>query len=503
MNAKLLLVILSILLPIISYGQVNYSYTDPCTGVTKTLVVPSNGITVTYYGQVNTFQPGDFYSGTFENWAQGVYGSFGGNNPCATVIGLPTGINIAQGTTLNFLSIINSLDAVKDLAGGSTNILSGVDNASRATNGKKEGKKNGNSSNNSGSNGTGGVNTSGQSNSGNASQGQGQVGSQDPGSGSSTNPSGEQGQQGSNPAGGSESNGGQGQQGSNPPGSSNGSGSNGGSNGSGGSGSNGGSNGSGGSGSNGGSNGSGSTTEDPKTEESGGGKTNIIGSTTNNVQSASNKNGNRPNVIASSDFVGFNFKNSDVDYGGKFTGGYTSARWDGARAHGVLVDYTTALRGPNISGFYAFIRKRRIDLISTSLTIGFDRKPTVYGTLALGQMWDLDKKKKIKALYMLTASAGSVYGEPFVGTAAIAGAMYDLKIGKRLDIKLMGLYVYAPYVSYYNDILLKSPHVVLPIIGTNIGITKKFKININGGGAWAIQENALNYTVMMGTRFLL
>jgi hypothetical protein len=67
----------------------------------------------------------------------------------------------------------------------------------------------------------------------------------------------------------------------------------------------------------------------------------------------------------------------------------------------------------------------------------------------------------------------------------------------------MGLYVYAPYVSYYNDILLKSPHVVLPIIGTNIGITKKFKININGGGAWAIQENALNYTVMMGTRFLL
>jgi len=168
-----------------------------------------------------------------------------------------------------------------------------------------------------------------------------------------------------------------------------------------------------------------------------------------------------------------------------------------------LVDYTTALRGPNISGFYAFINKRRIDLISTSLTIGFDAKPTVYGTLALGQMWDLDKKKKAKALYMLTASAGSVYGEPFVGTAAIAGAMYDLKIGKRLDIKLMGLYVYAPYVSYYNDILLKSPHVVLPIIGTNIGITKKFKLNINGGGAWAIQENALNYTVMMGTRFLL
>jgi hypothetical protein len=149
------------------------------------------------------------------------------------------------------------------------------------------------------------------------------------------------------------------------------------------------------------------------------------------------------------------------------------------------------------------MRPKRIDLISTSATIGFDTKPTLYGTLALGQMWSFGKKKKAKALYMLTGSYGSVYGESFIGTAAIAGAMYDLKIGKRVEMKLMGLYVYAPYVSYYNDILLKSPHVVLPIVGTNIGITKKFKININGGGAWAIKENALNYTIMMGTRFLL
>jgi hypothetical protein len=118
-------------------------------------------------------------------------------------------------------------------------------------------------------------------------------------------------------------------------------------------------------------------------------------------------------------------------------------------------------------------------------------------------MWNIDKKKKLKAVYMLTGSFGSVYGEAFIGTAAIGGVMYDLKVSKRIDIKLMGLYVYAPYVSYYNDILLKSPHVVLPIIGTNIGLTKRFKLNINGGGAWALNENALNYTIMMGTRFLL
>ena len=88
---------------IASYGQTfNYSYTDPCTGVIKTMQVPSNGITITYYGQVNTFQPSDFYNGGFESWAQGVYSSFGNNNPCASVVGLPTGINIAQNTATNF-----------------------------------------------------------------------------------------------------------------------------------------------------------------------------------------------------------------------------------------------------------------------------------------------------------------------------------------------------------------------------------------------------------------
>ena len=178
-------------------------------------------------------------------------------------------------------------------------------------------------------------------------------------------------------------------------------------------------------------------------------------------------------------------------------------RWDGKRAHGVMADYTTALKGPNITGFYAFMRKRRIDLISTTLTLGFDKKTSLYGTLAVGQLYSFKKPKKLKAVWMITASYGNVYGESFIGTAAIVGGMYDIKLSKRIDVKLLGLYVYAPYVSYYNDILLKSPHVVLPIIGTNIAITKRFKININGGGAWAIKENALNYTIMMGTRLAI
>jgi hypothetical protein len=101
---------------------------------------------------------------------------------------------------------------------------------------------------------------------------------------------------------------------------------------------------------------------------------------------------------------------------------------------------------------------------------------------------------------MATVSYGAVFRTQFLGTAIIAGGMYDLKIGKRLDIKFTNLMVYSPYVSYYNDLVLASPFVMLPSIGTNIGITKKFKFNINAGGAWSLGNSTLNYTVTCGTR---
>jgi hypothetical protein len=527
MHVKKIIFILFLIISNVAIGQINYSYIDPCTGIKKTIQVPSNGVTVTYYGQIHTFQPTDFYSGVFENWANGVYASFGSNNPCASIVGMPTGLTVAQSSALNFLGIINSLDAVKDLAGGGTNFLSGTIESTKKSEKKEKKDDNTNSTSvNAGaaSGQTGNSATSPQS--GNKGEAQSAGGSQGQSGGEAQSSGGSQpasqkpdqtGGSGSGQAGGGSGSNGSGSP-QNPGSETSGGSAQGSTTGSGGqttgSSSNNSSTSQNGSSSGGGSQGGGqndatkkvTTTPagESKTDQpSGSGKTDLVGSSVNNVQRVDAKNGNRPNIIASSDFVGFNFKNSDVSYGGKFTGGYTSARWDGARAHGLLIDYTTALKGPNISGFYAFIKPKRIDLISTTLTLGLDIKKSIYGTIALGQMWDINKKKNVKAVYLLTGSYGSVYDQAFIGTAAIAGGMWDLKLGKRIDAKIMGLYVYAPYVSYYNDILLKSPHVVLPILGCNIKITNKFKININGGGAWALKENTLNYTVMMGTRLLL
>jgi len=85
--------IISILFLLFSFFNLNaqtynYSYTDPCTGNIKTIVVPINGsVTVGYYGFVNNFTQQDFINGTFEAWANNVFSQFDGS-PCSEIVGL-------------------------------------------------------------------------------------------------------------------------------------------------------------------------------------------------------------------------------------------------------------------------------------------------------------------------------------------------------------------------------------------------------------------------------
>ena len=483
-----------------------YSYIDPCTGSLKKLEVPSNGVTVTYYNQIKTFSKTEILNGGFETWASGVFNQYGQNNPCGTAVGLTGVVDVAQGTAINVISLLNSLSAISDIqaglaseaaSGGMVDITSFV-GSTQSSNNKEEEKKEDGSQNGSTSNPNSENNGTTTNNNNQNSEGNSQSNTSNNGSGSTsnantpTNPS--TNVQGGNSgttnspteSGGSQTQSpvenksetpttqeGQAEKGDNvvpgageketPP-----------------------------------------SSDQTATQATDGEKksSNILGGAVSSIANASGKSeGNKPTVVLSSDFTGFNFKNNDVVYGGKATGGFTSMRWDGQRTHGFLVDYTSLTNGPNATAFYAFVSKKRIDLISVTGTAGFVGKGSLYGTVALGQMWNI--KKNAKVIYLATTSWGQVFQEKFLGTAFITGGMYDWKVAKRVDVKMMGLFIYAPFVSYYNDIVLKSPYVVMPIIGTNLGITKKFKININMGGTYAIKEDVMNFTIMIGTRFAL
>jgi hypothetical protein len=500
-----------------------YSYTDPCTGVLKTLSVPINGsIAVSYYGETSSFTGIEFQNGTFENWANQVLAQYQNISPCAQIVGVSTVVNVSQSTVINTIGILNSLSAIADLA-GSTNILGGATTTvaggtNNNSNNNKQNKNGNNSNSNSGgSNGTSSSNGSNPTNpvtttGSSESTSTPTTGSSEPtqqSSGTSSTGNGENG--GTTSSTGTEGGTGSSEgttSSSSPESTSSSSSST--TTGTSGEGTTetgtttnpGGTTGNGSSGE-----GSQTETQEVQTPQEETGKTNVTGGSTNTIKgstttsgSSKSKEGGKPSVVASSDFVGFNFRDSEVTTGLKVTGGYTSLRWDGKRSWGVLADYTSALRGPNVTGFYALLKPKVVTILSATATIGFEGTGSLYGTLSGGQMFSFEKVKSLKVIYMATVSYGAVFRTQFLGTAIIAGGMYDLKIGKRLDIKFTNLMVYSPYVSYYNDLVLASPFVMLPSIGTNIGITKKFKFNINAGGAWSLGNSTLNYTVTCGTR---
>jgi hypothetical protein len=514
-----------------------YSYTDPCTGMLKSISVPTNGVTVTYFGEINTFNPEDFNNGIFNTWANNVFSSFGGNNPCGSTIGISSSVNMAQNSAMNVLGILNSLDAISSISGGGMN-TNGVTESSKS--GGKSDKKNNKNNNQSQSNGsvttetnssstestgsTGTSNSSSTESTGStgtsSTESTGSTGTSSTESTGSTGTSNSSSTESTGSTG-TSSTGSTGTSSTESTGTSNSSSTE--------------STGSTGTSSTGtSSTGSTETSNSSSTESTGNGSSNgsgtenssnnseteiaiqeekpssnVLGGSVGSVQNSTNSKstnptkGNAPTIVLSSDFAGFNFKDGDVTYGGKGTAGWTSVNWSGTKSHGFMLDYTSANRGPNFTAFYASIKKKRIDLISGTGTVSFFGKGSLYGTLAIGQMWSLDKSKKLKVIYMATSSVGNVFETKFIGTAFIAGGMYDLGVGKRIQIKFTNLFIYAPYISYYNDMVLKSPYVIMPLIGTNIGITKKFKLNVNLGGTYAIGEDVLNFTFMMGTRFAI
>jgi hypothetical protein len=541
----------------------NYSYTDPCTGNVKNIIVPINGsVTVGYYGFIENFTQQDFVDGTFESWANNVFSQFDGS-PCSEIVGLTGSINIAQDVALNTVGLINSLSALMDISNGATDFLSGTltaasnsSNSSSKANDKKNNKKNGNNSQNgSGNNITNNtttnnttttnnnnsttnnnqnqINGTSNNNEGSATttgtnetssnNGTNGTSSTNVGNETSTQAGGTTTQSGTNENGNSQTNQSINNQNNNTNqnnGSTNNGGNIGGNSGNGSSENGQGTNGQGeeintttntsptnNTQTNVNSNSQGNGGNSPNSEETTtqteeqGGQINITQGATKTINQ--NKEGGKPTVIASSDFVGFNFQNSEVTNGLKLTGGYHNMRWDGQTARGGLLDYVSAQKGPNLTGYHAWINKKSMGLLSGTVSLGFEGRGSLYGTLAGGQMFMFPKVPGLKAVYMGTVSYGQVYKTSFLGTALIGGGMYDLKFGRRFDVKLMGLFVYSPYVSYYNDLVLKSPYVILPSIGTNIAITKRFKFNINGGGAWAIKVNTLNYTITCGTRLLI
>jgi hypothetical protein len=127
-----ILLILFCFFSTISWSQTfNYSYIDPCTKEVKKVDVPATGgsfpITMTYYGQVQTFTPQQLTNGTFEAWTSSVYNTYGKGNPCGQVVfsTITDGVlNVSNIIVTNVLSLNSLINTVSNFSSASMGLNS-------------------------------------------------------------------------------------------------------------------------------------------------------------------------------------------------------------------------------------------------------------------------------------------------------------------------------------------------------------------------------------------
>ena len=106
---KILLILF--FLPLVSYGQWSYTFTDPCTLTQQTIQIGgSNSVALNYFGNVQTFTQDDFTNGAFDSWLD-LVSQANTSSPCQSVtqVILNTTNSVAVQNTVTVVTNIMSI----------------------------------------------------------------------------------------------------------------------------------------------------------------------------------------------------------------------------------------------------------------------------------------------------------------------------------------------------------------------------------------------------------
>ena len=442
-----------------------YSYIDPCSGKKQYVAVnePNGSITMSYNKFIKTFRIEDFNSGAFDAWLIEIKNAIPGNNPCG-------GVGVELTTTTNTLIAMNTvavtttvvaavagavMSGTSDIVGGASDVTSagGIGNAEKdvdAEGGGEEGSdgsssdsKDGKKSSVKKKDGKGGEKKEGETPSGEGSGGSGGDGS---GEGGSEKKDGESPQSSGKEDGGNKS---EGQSG----------------------------------------------------EEGGGGGELSGGANSANASgggSSRQKNANirKGNLIATGDIVAI--QNQTTDNTQQFRINASMIYSDSRKilSYGGLLNFTTAINNSSLTGFVSYRMKKLTGVLANSTMINFEKD--LFNTTSLIAMYPIWK-------IGLMAGGNATYGmfgtSSFTSYSALAGANGTIPMGK-LNLNLMLVGLYSPYTFYYEGMWYKSNVIVVPFASVDYSVTKTFKFNISFSSVYEVQNNVLNYQVLLGGKYL-
>lgn len=433
-----IITVLLFLLPLVSYGQWSYTFTDPCTLNQQTIQMGSSDeIALNYFGNVQTFTQPDFTDGTFDAWMSLVTQA-NSANPCqgvTQVITNNTNAIIVQNTITvitNIMSVLGGDMLPQALSSSGVPVAEAIDNATKK---KKKKKKNKSGEQNS---------ESGSSdNKNNDNSGSETSSDQSSGSGSSETSDGQGNTGGSGTSTGGAENG----------------------------------------------------TEEESKEGSLG--MSLANSVSNAIDGGEADNKNRGSLIASGDIVVIDNQDNSNGRQVKVVGSITSANTKKSRVQGALFTYTTVTNDFSLTFYKSWINPNRtFNLVGANTTMtNFNQNhlntTTVLESFKFG-------KKKFTGMAGLNFTIGKLGKRELQNLSAVTGVHRNFRVTPKITTSALILGVYSPFTQYYEGQWWDPGLLIVPFSSWDIQITKTFKYNISFTGVWQSGGNALNYQILTG-----
>ena len=428
--------VLLFLLPLVSYGQWSYTFTDPCTLNQQTIQMGSSDeIVLNYFGNVQTFTQPDFTNGTFDSWMSLVTQS-NSSNPCQSVTQIITNNTnaiIVQNTITvitNIMSVLGGDMLPQALSSSGVPVAEAIDNASKTKKKKKKKKKTKSDNPNNSSD-----NENGSEDNSSSEQSNGESSNETNGSQSGTNESGTSTE--------------------------------------------------------------GTTTKTEDESKEGGLGMSLANSISNAVDGGESDNKNRGSLIASGDIVVIDNQDNSNGRQVKVVGSITSANTKKSRVQGALFTYTTVTNDFSLTFYKSWINPNRtFNLVGANTTMtNFNQNhlntTTVLESFKFG-------KKKFTGMMGANFTIGKLGKRELQNISAVSGVHRNFRVTPKITTSALILGVYSPFTQYYEGQWWDPGVLIVPFSSWDIQITKTFKYNISFTGVWQSGGNALNYKILNG-----
>jgi hypothetical protein len=435
--------VLLFLLPLVSYGQWSYTFTDPCTLNQQTIQMGSSDeIVLNYFGNVQTFTQPDFTNGTFDSWMSLVTQS-NSSNPCQSVTQIITNNTnaiIVQNTITvitNIMSVLGGDMLPQALSSSGVPVAEAIDNASKSKKKKKKKTKSDNPNNSS-------DNENGSEDNSSSEQSNGESSNETNGSQSGTNENSSQGNTGGS-----------------------------------------------------GTSTEGTTTKTEDESKEGGLGMSLANSISNAIDGGESDNKNRGSLIASGDIVVIDNQDNSNGRQVKVVGSITSANTKKNRVQGALFTYTTVTNDFSLTFYKSWINPNRtFNLVGANTTLtNFNQNhlntTTVLESFKFG-------KKKFTGMIGTNFTIGKLGKRELQNLSAVSGVHRNFRVSPRITTSALILGVYSPFTQYYEGQWWDPGLLIVPFSSWDIQITKTFKYNISFTGVWQSGGNALNYQILTG-----